>query len=148
MQIESSRKYSVELLQSAFSITSERFYAIDMVLALSKFIGTVAHSKVFIKTYFYQPIIAMPTVRVEYCIGCYMLPYYHLQCGFDTDGHDLGIDSTVSFQQSKYNSLAIGATTTLTSDTARAKVRFINFNRTLSGDCCSHEVANRDLNFK
>ena len=131
MQVESSRGYSVELLQPAFSITPERFNAIDMVLAPSKLIGTVIHSKVFIKTYVYQSIIATPTVRVDHRIGCYMPPYYRLQCGFGTVWYDLGIDSAVSFQQSKYNRLAIGATTTLTSDTARAKVRFINFNRTL-----------------
>ena len=131
MQAESSRRYSVELLQPVFSITPERFNAIDMVLAPSKLIGTVIHSKVFIETYVYQSIIATPTVRVDHRIGCYMPPYYRLQCGFGTVGYDLGIDSTVSFQQSKYNRLAIGATATLTSDTARTKVRFVNFNCTL-----------------
>lgn len=71
MQIKSSSGYSVELLQPAFSITPERFNAIDMVLAPSKLIGTVIHSKVFIKTYVYQSIIATPTVRVDHRIGCY-----------------------------------------------------------------------------
>ena len=58
MQAKSSSGYSVELLQPAFSITPERFNAIDMVLAPSKLIGTAIHSKVFIKIYVYQSIIA------------------------------------------------------------------------------------------
>ena len=62
MQVESSSGYSVELLQPAFSITPERFNDIDMVLTPSKLIGTVIHSKVLIKTYVYQSIIATPTI--------------------------------------------------------------------------------------
>ena len=120
MQVEGNSGYSVKLLQPAFSIPPERFNAADMILAPSKLVGTVAHSKVFIKTYVYQSIIATPTIRVDHRIGCYMPPYYRLRYGFGTAGYDLSIDSTVSFQQSKYNRLAIGATTTLASGAAAA----------------------------
>ena len=102
-----------------------------MILAPSKFIGTVVHSKVLIKTYVYQSTIATSTVRVDRRIGCYMPPYCRLRFGFGTAGRDLGIDSTGSFQQSKCNRFSMGATATLISDTARTKVRFINFNCTL-----------------
>ena len=64
MQVESSRGYSVKLLRPAFSITPERFNAIDMVLAPSKLIGSV-----FIKTYAYQCIIATLAVQVDHRIG-------------------------------------------------------------------------------
>ena len=43
MQVESSSGYYVELLQPAFSITPERFNAIDMILTPSKLVGTVVH---------------------------------------------------------------------------------------------------------
>ena len=43
MRVESSRGYYVELLQPAFSITPERFNAIDMLLAPCKLVGTVVH---------------------------------------------------------------------------------------------------------
>ena len=57
MQVESSSGYSVELLKPAFSITPERFNAIDMALAPGKFIGTVTHSNRHIRTYVYQSTI-------------------------------------------------------------------------------------------
>ena len=46
---ESNSEYSIEFPHPAFSITPE-FNAIDMMLAPSKFIGTVVHSKSPIKT--------------------------------------------------------------------------------------------------
>ena len=45
--------------------------------------------------------------------------------------HNLGIDPAVAFQQSKHNRFAISTTTPFTSNTARIKVRFINFNGAL-----------------
>ncbi len=74
MQVEGDDGYSVELLQPAFGITPERFNAVDMMLAPRKFIGTVVHSKVFIKTDIYQAIIAAPAIRVNHRIGCAMCP--------------------------------------------------------------------------
>ena len=126
IQGESSSGYSVELLQPTFSKTQERLNAVDMVLAPSKLIGTVVHSKALIKAYVYQSLRPRGSPY-----GCYMPPYYRLQCGYGTVGHDLSMDSNVSFQQAEYNRFSIGATATITSDTARTKARFINFNRTL-----------------
>jgi hypothetical protein len=131
IQGENSRGYSVGLLHPAFSITPERFNAIDMVLVPGKFIGNVIHSKVPIKTYGYQSIQPRQPSEWLIVLGAICPRITACSGAFGAVGYDLGIDSTVSFQQSKCNCLAIGATTTLTSDTARTKVRFINFNRTL-----------------
>ena len=52
-----------------------------MVLAQSRFIGAVVHSKVLIKTYVYQSIMATPTARVDHRIGCNasLIPITHFK---------------------------------------------------------------------
>jgi hypothetical protein len=131
VQVEGSGGYAVKLLQPAFGITPERFNAIDVMLTSSELVRTMIHPKVFIKTNIHQAVLAAPAVRMNHPIGCNMSPDHPLQRGFGAIRHNPGIDSAIALQQSKHNRFAVCTPATLASNTARTKVRFTNFNRTL-----------------
>jgi hypothetical protein len=105
----------------------------------------MVHPKMLIKGNIDQSIVTAPTIGMNHGIGSDMSSNQPLQRGFGgvnfsstqvlrelpafgTVRHNLGINHTVSLEQSKHSRFAICATSSFASDTERTKVRFIDFN--------------------
>ena len=65
MQIECVFAPAVKLFQSVFGKGPEAFDAIDVVFAISKFIGSMANAMVFFIAQIDQAVVGEPTVAVD-----------------------------------------------------------------------------------
>jgi hypothetical protein len=131
MKIELVFAHPVQASQSVFGVAPERFNAIDVSAAAHELVVAMIDSKVLVKAHVHQAIIARPTIGVNDTIGVDLAPNDGLQRGFASVGDDLGVDAITTFEQAKDGGFVASATSALTSNTPRAKVRFIGFD--LSG---------------
>lgn len=69
VQIESMRRYIVELCQMSFCKAPEGFDVIDMPLTTGKFVITMMHSKVLIKANIDQSVITAKASLIT-CTDC------------------------------------------------------------------------------
>src|SRR5690349_15782645 len=110
VQIKGMFRHAVELCQAAFGKTPERFNTVDMPLTTSKFVITMMYPEVFIKTDIDQSLIATPPIRMNHGIRCYMPTDNGLQCGFRSIWHDLCVNLSLAFQNTKDDRFAVSAT--------------------------------------
>jgi len=136
MQVERMFGYAIKLGQPTFCIAPERLNTVNMPFTIRKFILAMIHSKVLIKANINQAVVASPAIRVNDSRRFYMTSDNVLQRSFRAIWHNLGINFTLPFQQSKYNRFTISTTPTFTSNATRSKIRFINFNSVFKG--CSN----------
>lgn len=131
VQIERMLRYTVKLRQASFRIAPKGLDAIDMPIAIRKFILAMVYPKVFVKTNINQAIISTPTIGVNHGVRFDTPSANALQRGSGAIWHDFRIYLTMAFKQPKHYGFTIGTSSTLTSDTLSTKVGFIHFYRTL-----------------
>lgn len=68
VQIERMLRYAVKLCHAPFSVAPKGLDAIDMPIAIGKFILTVMHPKVLIKANINQTVVTAPAIRVNHRI--------------------------------------------------------------------------------
>jgi len=102
MQIKSMFRDAIELRQTSFCKTPERFDTVDMPFATGKLVVTMMNPEVLIKTDIDQSVIAAPPVRMN----------------FRAIWNNLRIYLPLTLQNTKNNRFAISASTSFTSDAA------------------------------
>ncbi len=127
MQIESSFRHTVELMQAAFSIRPKTFDAIDVIVADGKNIRRMIDPKMFAVADINQSVVAALAVRVNHRIQEYLAANNVLQRLSRWVRHDFSKDRTVAFVNSEDNGLAAGAATAFAANSFCPKIRFINF---------------------
>jgi len=135
VEIKRPLGHTIELGEPAFGVTPEAFDAVDMPLPTSEFIGAVIHSEMLVETNVHQAVIPSPSIGVDDRIRIDMTADNRLQGGLGAVGHDLGVDLTIAFEKTKYNSLAVGATATFAAHPVRTEVRLIDFHGALEWRC-------------
>lgn len=131
VQIERMFRYAIKLCHAPFGVAPKRLDTIDMPISIGKFIFTVMHPKVLIKTNVNQTIIPAPAIRVNQRIRRDTSSDNALQRSPGTIGHDFCLNLSVTFKQAKHNGFAISTYSTLASDAMSSKVRPIYFYRAL-----------------
>ena len=131
VQIERVFSHTVELGEPSLCIAPERFDAVDMPFTLGKLIVSVMHPEMLVKAYIHQPIITSPAIGMNDSAGLHVPSYNGLQRSFGLVRHNLGIDLSLPLQQAEDHGLAVSPTSALAANALRAKVRFIDFYRSL-----------------
>ena len=109
VQIERLARHAIELRQSPLGEAPEAFDAIDMHRATCELIGPVADPKVLVKAHVHQPVVASPAISVNDAGNVGLAPDDGLQGAFGGIGHDLGVDTVASLEQTKDHRLAARA---------------------------------------
>ena len=73
---------AIELCQTPFCETPERFNTVDMPLATGELVVAMMNPEVLIKTNIDQSVIAAPSIRMNDSIWSHIPTDYGLQCGF------------------------------------------------------------------
>ena len=124
---------AIELSQTPFSETPERLDTVNMPLTAGKLIITMVNPEVLIKADIDQSVIATPSIGMDYGIRRHMSTDNGLQGYFGTIWHNLRINLSLAFQDTKDDCFAISAPASFTPNSLGTKVRFINLYRTLQG---------------
>ena len=128
MKIKSLSLYAPEAYQTSFGISPKTLYAIDMAIFIGKFIVTMVDSIMFLVTEIYQTVIPSPTVRMNNTFGIHAATDDALQSDLGAIRDNLCINLPLPFEESKNYCFSSSATTSEPSDSASAKVTFINLN--------------------
>ena len=126
MQIEGAIGDAIELLKPALGKAPEALYSIDVMLATSELILTMIDPEVLCIADINQAVITAPAVRVDDRFSGHATADNGLQSGLLAVGHNLRVDTAVTFEDAEDNCFATSSTTALASDAPSAKVRFIN----------------------
>jgi len=117
----------MELHQTPFRERPEGLDAVDMGPATSKFVLTVLHPEVLLVAQIDQAVVPSPSVGVNDAVEADSSPDNGLQRGFSAVGHDLGVDHSISLEDSKNRCLASGSAAPFALDTLAAEIGFIDF---------------------
>ena len=128
MEIKSMFLHSPETNQASFCIGPETFYSVNMTMLIGKFILSVLHSIVLLITKVYEAIIATPAIRVNDAFGVYTASDNALQSGPGTVWNYFCIYTALPFKKTKYNRFSPGPSPSKPTNTASAKIAFINLN--------------------
>lgn len=148
VQIKRVFRDTVKLGQATLCIAPERFDTVDMPFSTRKLILPMMHSKVLVKADIDQSIVTSPTIGMDHCARIDVTTDNGLQCSFRAVWYDFGVDFVTSLQKTKHNGLAISSPTAFATYTMGAKVRFINFYRTLQGRFQFAGLSNPPANFQ
>ncbi len=131
VQIERMLGYTVKFCQASFGVAPKGLDAIDMPIAIGKFIFAVMHPKLLIKANIHQTIVTAPAIRVKHRMWLDTPSDNALQCDSGTIRHDFRIHLAVALKQAKHNGFAISTSSATASDAMCTKVRLIDFYRVL-----------------
>ena len=98
-----------------------------MSCASNKFIAVVADAIVLLITHVHNAIIGAKAVSMNRRREFHFAANNGLNAGLFAVGHDLCIDAAIAFVDAEDDGFASCSTSALASDTARAEVRFIQF---------------------
>lgn len=70
--------YAIKLSKSSFGEAPKALNAVNVTVAMSKFIFAVIYSKVLIITNINKPIVATPSVRIYYTVYRHFAKYHSL----------------------------------------------------------------------
>ena len=128
MKIESVCLHSPETNQAGFGICPKAFYAINVAMFIGKFILTVLDSVMLLIAKVHKAIITAPAIRMNNAFRVYTASDNALQGGSGTVWDYFCINASLPFKQAKNNCFSFGPSPSKSSDTASAKVTFINLN--------------------
>lgn len=92
-----------------------------------EFILAMVDTKVFVISHINKTIVAFKAIGVDDAIRGHLAPNDGLQRGFGTIRHDLGIHSSVPFDETEYDGLAIRTSATFAFHPACAEEGFVHF---------------------
>ena len=127
MKIESMFLHPPETNQASFGIGPKAFYPINVTMLVGKLIFSMLHSVMFLIAKVYKTIIATPTVRMNNAFGVYTTLDNVLQRSSGTIWNYFCINTTMPFEETKYNCFPSGTSSSKTTDTTSTKITFINF---------------------
>ena len=119
--------HAFELGQPGFRDTPEAFDAVDVVVALSKLIVAMVDTKMLVITDIDETIVAFEAIGVDHAVIGHLAPDNRLQRGFGAVRDDLGIDTTLPFNETKHDGFSISTSTTFAFDPAGTKEGFVHF---------------------
>ena len=122
---------AIELCQTSFCKTPERFDTVNVPFATGKLVVAMMNPEVFIKADIDQSVITAPSIRMNHSIWRHMSTDNGLQCCLRAIWHNLRINLSLAFQDTKDDRFTICSASSFTSNTLCAKIRFIDFYRTL-----------------
>ena len=117
MQIKGMFRYAIELCQASFGKAPERLDTVNMSLTTDKFIVSMMHPEVLVKTNIDQPVVAAPSIRMNHGSWRYMATDNGLQCRFRAIWHNLCVDFSLPFQNTKDDRFSICSSASFTSNT-------------------------------
>ena len=127
VQVEGSFRDTMELHQPPFRERPEGLDAVDVGPATSEFVLSVLHPEVLLVAEIDQAVIPAPSVGVNDAVEADSSPDNGLQRGFSAVGDDLGVDHSISLEDSKNRCLSSGSAASLALDALAAKIGFIDF---------------------
>ena len=122
---------AIELCQTSFCKTPERFDSVNVPFATGKLVVAMMNPEVFIKTDIDQPVIAVPPIGMNDYVWCYMPTDNGFQCGFRAIRNNFRIYFPLALQYTKNNCFTISTSTSFTPDALRTKIRLVDFYSTL-----------------
>lgn len=125
--VESRPGGSVELGQSAFGETPERFNPVDMVGFANELVLTMVDPEMFIKLHFAQAIRPSPSVGVNKTLRICLPLDDRLDNHLARIGNDFRVDPIAAFQKSEDDRFATGAAAPFAPYPMRTEVGLVSF---------------------
>lgn len=127
VQKERDFAHAFELGQSGFRDTPEAFDAVDVVVALGKLIIAMVDAEMLVIAHIDETVVAFEAIGVDHAVQGDFASDNRLQRRFGAVWNDLGINSTMPFNETKHDGFSIGTSTTFTFDPACTKEGFVHF---------------------
>src|SRR5215213_3780460 len=127
MQIESSGRDAVKLLQASFSIRPKTFYPVNVNVSNGKHIVRMIDSQMLAVTDINQSVITAPAIGMNHAVERNLAANNGLQRFLLHVRHNLGVNLPVAFIDTKDNCFARCSATTLAAHSSSTKIRFVNF---------------------
>lgn len=118
---------SVELGQSAFGETPERFDSVDVIGTPGKFILTMVDPKMPVESQVDQAIIPSPSVGVNETFRIGFAPNDCLENALARIGNDFRVDPITAFQKSEDDRFTTGASAQFAPDPVRSEGGLVRF---------------------
>ena len=119
--------HAFELGQSGFGDTPEAFDTVDVIVAFGKLIVAMVDAEMLVIAYIDETIVAFETIGVDHAVTGHFASDNRLQRGFGAVWNDLGIDSTMPFNETKYDRFSIRTSATFTFDSTCPEEGFVHF---------------------
>ena len=130
MQAKRTFANASELIEPRFCDSPEVLNAIDMVMAIRKFIASMLDPIVLFITEVYKAVIGLKSIGIDRRVLIDLLLYNGHQRASGAVFNNLGIHLTTAFDQAEDNVFTLGAATPDPSYSPGSKVAFVNLHFT------------------